>query len=179
MAIGSLKDLYLDELNDLYDAEMQIVRALPRLAEAAHHPELRAALSRQSEESRLHLERLELIFTHWGERRRPQLCAGLNGIVQEADDRVHAATTADTRDVAIIGAAQRIEHYVLAAYGSARTCARWLNRSDEARLLQETLNDESRTGDRLTAIVESSLADAEAALGEATFGDQVARLPAV
>jgi ferritin-like metal-binding protein YciE len=68
---------------------------------------------------------------------------------------------------------------VLAAYGSARTCARWLNRSDEARLLQETLNDESRTGDRLTAIVESSLADAEAALGEATFGDQVARLPAV
>src|SRR5262245_42955914 len=98
MAIGSLRDLYLDELNDLYDAEMQIVRALPQLAEAARHPELRAALSRHSEESRLHLERLELIFTHWGERWRPQSCLGLTGIVQEADDRVHAATTADTRD---------------------------------------------------------------------------------
>jgi ferritin-like metal-binding protein YciE len=87
MAIGSLKDLYLDELNDLYDAEMQI-RSQPfrRLAEAAHHPELRATLSRQSEESRLHLERLELIFTHWGEQRRQQHCAGLNGIVQEADE---------------------------------------------------------------------------------------------
>jgi ferritin-like metal-binding protein YciE len=164
MAIGSLKDLYLDELNDLYDAEMQIVRALPRLAEAAHHPELRATLSRQSEESRLHLERLELIFTHWGEQRRQQLCAGLNGIVQEADDRVHAATTADTRDAAIIGAAQRIEHYVLAAYGSARTCARWLNRSDEARLLQETLNDESRTDQRLTAIAEAAVGQEESAI---------------
>jgi len=119
-----------------------------------------------------------LIFTHWGERRRTQLCAGLNGIVQEADDRVHAATTEDTRDAAIIGAAQRIEHYVLAAYGSARTCARRLNRSDEARLLQETLNDENRTRDRLAAIVESSIADAESAL-DAAFGDQVARSPAV
>src|SRR4030095_9091868 len=153
MAIGSLKDLYLDELNDLYDAEMQIVRALPRLAEAAQHPELRATLSRQSEESRLHLERLELIFTHWGERRRQQLCAGLKGSVQEADDRLHAATTADTRDAAIIGAAQRIEHYVLAAYGSARTCARRLNRSDEARLVDGTLHGHNRAGAAVPRIV--------------------------
>ena len=176
MAIGSLKDLYLDELNDLYDAEMQIVRALPRLAEAAHHPELRATLTRQSEESRLHLERLELILTHWGERRRQQLCAGLNGIVQEADDRVHAATTADTRDAAIIGAAQRIEHYVLAAYGSARTCARWLKRSDEARLLQETLNDESRIDRRLAALAEAEIPE-ESALGDRVAGDYVAPSP--
>src|SRR5687768_4661469 len=120
MAIGSLKDLYLDELSDLYDAELQIVRTLPRLAEAAHQPELRKTLARHSEESRLHLERLDLIFTHWGVRRGSDPCTGLTGIVQEADDRVHDATTDDARDAAIIGAAQRIEHYEMAAYASAR-----------------------------------------------------------
>ena len=179
MGFETLKDLYLDELATLYDAELQVSRTLPRLSEAAHSQELRDTLAKHGRDSRFHVERIELIFTHWGERRRPQLCAGLNGIVQEADNRVHAATTEDTRDAIIIGAAQRIEHYVLAAYGSARTCARRLNRSDEARLLQETLNDESRTGERLTAIVESSIADAESALGHAAFGDQVARSPAV
>src|SRR5213083_1100179 len=115
MAIGSLKDLYIDELACLYDAETQMVRTLPRLAEAAHAPELREALNRHCEESRLHLERLELIFTHWGERRREQSCAGLAGIVQEADDRLNDAATDDVRDAAIIGAAQRIEHYEIAA----------------------------------------------------------------
>jgi ferritin-like metal-binding protein YciE len=134
-------------------------------------------LSRHSEESRLHLERLDLIFTHWGVRRRPRVCAGLTGIVQEADDRVHAALTPDTRDAAIIGAAQRIEHYVLASYGSARTCARRLNRSDEARLLQETLNDENRTGERLAAIAESTVAEAAFAVGDEAVGDQLSRSP--
>ena len=117
MAIGSLKDLYLDELSDLYDAELQIVRTLPRLAEAAHHPELRKALARHSEESRLHLERLDLIFTHWGARR--------GTIVHRSDRhcsrsrrRVHDATTNDARDATIIGAAQRIEHYEMAAYAA-------------------------------------------------------------
>src|SRR5215510_5960583 len=156
MGIGSLKDLYLDELHDLYDAETQIVRALPRLAESAHSSELRQVLSRHSEESRLHLERLDLIFTHWGEQRRSHVCAGLTGIVQEADDRVHAATTADARDATIIGAAQRMEHYVIAAYGAAARYARQLNRTDEARLLQETLNAECRADQRLTAIAEAS-----------------------
>ena len=155
MAIGSLKDLYLDELSDLYDAELQIVRTLPRLAEAAHDPELRQALARHSEESRLHLERLDLIFTHWGARRGSHPCTGLTGIVQEADDRVHDATTDDARDATIIGAVQRIEHYEMAAYASARTYARRLNRTDEARLLQETLNDESRTDRRLAALAEA------------------------
>jgi len=167
MAIGSLKDLYLDELHDLFDAETQIVRALQRLAESAHLPELRDVLSRHSEQSRLHLERLELIFTHWGEQRRSHLCVGLSGIVQEADDRVHAATTPDARDATIIGAVQRMEHYVIAAYGSAARYARQLNRTDEARLLQETLNAESRTDQRLTAIAEASAtptASAESAI---------------
>lgn len=159
MAIVSLKDLYFDELGDLYDAETQMIRALPRLAEGARAPELRQVLTRHSEESRLHLERLELIFTHWGERRRPKRCAGLAGIVQEADDRLNDATTDDVRDAAIIGVAQRIEHYEIAAYGCARTYARRLNRLDEARLLQETLDDEGRTDRRLTELAEARIND--------------------
>jgi ferritin-like metal-binding protein YciE len=159
MAIGSLKDLYLDELADLYDAETQMIRTLFRLAEMARAPELRDALTKHHEESRLHLERLELMFTHWGERRRMRPCAGLAGIVQEADERLDEVSTDDARDAAIIGVAQRIEHYEIAAYGCARTYARRLNRSDEARLLQETLDEEGRADRRLTEIAEAHIND--------------------
>src|SRR5712692_1747548 len=159
MIIASLKDLYFDELGDLYDAETQMIRTLPRLVEAARAPELREALKKHCDESRLHLERLELIFTHWGERRRVKACAGLAGIVQEADERLNQAATDDARDAAIIGVAQRIEHYEIAAYGCARTYARRLNRPDEARLLQETLDEEGRADHRLTEIAEAHVND--------------------
>lgn len=159
MPLASLKDLYFDELGDLYDAETQMIRTLPRLVEAARAPELRDVLKKHCGESRLHLERLELIFTHWGERRRSKPCAGLAGIVQEADERLNDATTDDVRDAAIIGVAQRIEHYEMAAYGCARTYARRLNRLDEARLLQETLDEEGRTDRRLSEIAESHIND--------------------
>src|SRR6059058_5002910 len=159
MALASLRDLYFDELGGLYDAETQMIRTLPRLVEAARAPELREALRKHCDESRLHLERLELIFTHWGERRRSKACAGLAGIVQEADERLNQAETDDARDAAIIGVAQRIEHYEIAAYGCARTYARRLNRLDEARLLQETLEEEGRTDRRLTEIAESHIND--------------------
>ena len=152
MAIASLKDLYLDELGDLYDAETQIIRHLARLAEQTHAPELREALIKHCQESRLHLERLELIFTHWSERRRSRPCAALTGIVQESDDRLNQVTTDDARNAAIVGVAHRIEHYEMAAYGCARAYARRLNRADEARLLQETLDDEMRADRRLTEI---------------------------
>src|SRR5262245_24536212 len=159
MSIGSLKDLYFDELGDLYDAETQMIRTLPRLVEAARAPELKEALTKHCEESRLHLERIELIFTHWGERRRSKPCAGLAGIVQEADERLNQEATDDARDAAIIGVAQRIEHYEIAAYGCARTYARRLNRPDEARLLQETLDEEGRVDRRLTEIAEAHIND--------------------
>src|SRR5438067_6523860 len=159
MAIGSLRDLYIDELGDLYDAETQMLRTLPQLVEQTRAPELRDALTNHCDESRLHLERLDLIFTHWGERRKARPCAGLAGIVQEADDRLNEVTTDDARDAAIIGVAQRIEHYEIAAYGCARTYARRLNRTDEARLLQETLDEEGRTDHRLTEIAEAHVND--------------------
>src|SRR5258705_13318731 len=120
MALASLKDLYFDELGDLYDAETQMIRTLPRLFEAARAPELREALRHHCDESRLHLERLELIFTHWGERRRAKPCAGLAGIVQEADDRLNQEATDDARDAGIIGVAQRLRHYENPADGRRR-----------------------------------------------------------
>jgi ferritin-like metal-binding protein YciE len=159
MAIASLKELYFDELGDLYDAETQMIRALTRLAEAARAPELRETLNRHCDESRLHLERLELIFTHWGLRRRTKPCQGVAGIVQEADERLNEAATDDVRDAAIIGVAQRIEHYEIAGYGCARTYARRLNRLDEARLLQETLDEEGRVDRRLTDLAEARIND--------------------
>jgi ferritin-like metal-binding protein YciE len=157
MCLGSLKDLYFDELGTLYDAEIQKIRTLPRLSEAAQSPELRDTLTEHCRESRLHLERIDLIFTHWGERRPLRASAGLAGIVQEADERLNQETTPETRDVAIIGVAQRIEHYEIAAYGSARSCALMLNRWDEARLLQETLDEEGRADERLATIARSQL----------------------
>src|SRR5438034_2403596 len=159
MGIGSLKDLYLDELADLYDAENQMILALPGLADSARAPELKEALQRHGEQSRLHLERLQLIFTHWGEKVASHRCAGIAGIVQEADDRLTEDATDDARDAAIIGVAQRIEHYEIAAYGCARTYARRLNRPDEARLLQETLDEEGRADRHLTELAEAHIND--------------------
>jgi ferritin-like metal-binding protein YciE len=157
MPNGSLKDLYLDDLGELWDTENQKILTLPRLAEAARIPELRAVLDRLCLEARLHLERVDLIFTHWGELRRRRRCAGLAGIVQEADDRVNAPATQSARDAAIVGAARRIAHYEMAAYGSARLYASWLNRLDDARLLEESLEDETRADRRLAEIAESHI----------------------
>lgn len=159
MGLGSLKELYFDELSGLYDAEAQMIRALPRFMELARAPDLRELLQKHVLESRLHLERLQLIFTHWGERASARACAGITGIVQDADDRLNQPTTPDARDAAIIGAAQRMEHYEIASYGCARTYARRLNRADEARLLQETLDDEGRADRRLTEIAEAHIND--------------------
>ena len=157
MGPGSLKDLYLDELSTLYDAETQTIRALPRLAEAAHSPELRDVLTRHSRESRLHLERIELIFTHWGERRPLRSSAGLTGIVQEADERLNQEATPDARDAAIVAVTQRIEHYEIAGYGCARTYAELLGDSEGAKTLQMTLDEEAATDQKLTKLAKSTI----------------------
>jgi ferritin-like metal-binding protein YciE len=163
MAGGSLKELYLDELGGLYDTETQKILTLQWLAETAQTPELRAALEKQTTEARLHLERLQLMFTHWGELRRARRCAGLAGIVQEADERLHDLRTLATRDAAILGVAHRITHYEMAAYGTARLYARWLNRLDDVRLIDEILDEEGRADRRLTDVAEAHLGAAVSA----------------
>jgi len=159
MAIQSLKDLYFDELGDLCDAEEQVERALARMAETARTPELRAALMRLVRESRFHLQRLELIFTHWGEARRPHQCEGMAAIVHENDHRLDELMADAARDAAIVGAAHRIAHYEIAAYAAARMYALRLNREDEARLLQETLDEEGRGDRAITAIAEAHVTE--------------------
>ena len=165
MALETIKELYLDELGDLYDAEAQAICTLRQLIERAKAPELRAALAMHCQESRLHMERLQLIFTHWGRSISPHSCTGVAGIVQEADERLNQLATAEVRDAAIIGVACRLEHYEIAAYECARAYARRLNRPDEARLLQETLDEETRADCRLTEIVHAHAGD-DAQAGE-------------
>lgn len=176
MGSGSLTDLYLDELADLYDAEMQGLRLLPRLRDLARTQKLREALMRHCDETRLHLERLQLIFTHWGGRITVRHCAGVAGIVQEADERLHEPATEDARDALVIGIAHRMEHYEIAGYTCARSYARRLSRPDEARLLQETLEEEGRADRRLIEITETQ-ADEPAAPAFAQFGAFVATPP--
>jgi ferritin-like metal-binding protein YciE len=159
MSLVSLKDLYVAELADLHDAETQSLTLLARLSDLARAPELRQALSRHAEESRLHLERLQLIFTRLSEGPAGQRCSGIAGIVQESDERLNQPATDDVRDAGIIGIVQRIEHYEIAAYGCARTYARRLSRGDEARLLQETLDEERRADRRLTEMAEAHIND--------------------
>jgi ferritin-like metal-binding protein YciE len=126
---------------------------------------------RHYDESRLHLERLELIFTHWGGRVAPRQAAGLAGIVQEADEQLHEPATDDARDAMVIGVAKRMEHYEIAGYGSTRWYARRLNRPDEARLLLETLEEEGRADRRLTELAENQTElDLTAALVESQDG---------
>jgi ferritin-like metal-binding protein YciE len=157
MSLRSLKDLYLDELGVLYDAEGQMLRAIPRFIERVRAPALRHALDAHRLESRLHLDRLELIFTHWGERLAPRVCKGVMAIVQETDDRLDEPATHDARDAMIAGAVQRLEHYEIAAYGAARGYAMRLNRADEARLLQETLDEESRADRLLVDVLDAQI----------------------
>ena len=157
MSVGSLKELYFDELGELYDGEEQKTVTLPRLAEAAHAPELREALVKQCRDAWLHLERLQLIFTHWGMARRSRRCSGLARIVQESDERLNEPATHLAPDAAVFGAAHRIARYEIAAYESARLYARWLNRLDDARLLEETLEEEARADRRLTDIADSRI----------------------
>jgi ferritin-like metal-binding protein YciE len=156
MSSASLTDVYLAELATLYDAEMQALRVLPRLRDAARGLKLRETLTRHCDETRLHVERLQLIFTHWGGHVAPEHSAGLAGIVQEADERLNDGATDEARDAVVVSLAQRLEHYEIAGYSCARTLARRLNRPDEARLLLETLEEEGRAGRRLTEIAEAS-----------------------
>ena len=179
MASGALTGVYLDELATLYDAEMQALRVLPLLRDAARSMRLRDALTRHSDETRLHVERLQLIFTHWGgQAATTGRSAGVAGIVQEADERLNDGATDDARDVIVIGLAQRLEHYEIAAYGCARTLARRLSRPDEARLLLETLEEEGRAARRLTEIAESQAeVELTGALVEARPGFHAATPP--
>jgi len=155
MELNSLRDLYIAELRDLYDAENRIIKALPKMAEAANSPDLRNAFEEHLEQTRGHVNRLEQVFEKLDETAKGQKCKGIIGIIDEAEDLMDEDASPAVCDAALIASAQRVEHYEIAAYGTVRTFARRLGYEDQARLLAQTLQEEGATDKKLTSLAES------------------------
>ncbi len=149
---NSLRDLLLDQLNDLYDAEQRLTEALPKLAHAAQSPELKRVLHEHVDQTRQHVTRLEDVFHMLGVPPERTTCAAMKGLIQEGEHMVQAKGLPAVRDAGIIAAAQRVEHYEMAGYGTARTFAQQLGHADAANLLQTTLDEEGAANGRLNAI---------------------------
>jgi ferritin-like metal-binding protein YciE len=152
LQLGSLRDVLQEELADLYDAEKQLVNALPKVASAAAKPELREAIQNHLGETRGHVQRLEQIFDQLGMGRPSEHCDGMEGLIEEGEEIISARGDASAKDAALIGAAQRVEHYEIAAYGTARTLADELGFDDARDLLNQTLDEESNADSLLTRI---------------------------
>lgn len=157
MTIDNLEQLLEEELKDIYDAEKQLVKALPKMAKAASSPELKAALTEHLEVTTNQVSRLEQVFESLGMKAKGKTCNGMKGLVEEGQETIDQDASDVLRDVALIGAAQRVEHYEMAAYGTARTFAEQLGKDDAAELLQETLDEEKEADEKLTEISESLL----------------------
>ncbi len=164
MEINSLRELYIDQLRDLYDAENQLIKALPRMAKEASSDELRQAIEEHLEQTRGQAERLEQIFEQLGEKPKAKKCKGMQGVIEEGKETLEEDMEEDTKDAAIIAAAQRVEHYEISGYGTARTYANLLGENEAAELLEETLNEEKETDQKLTQLAEEI--NVEAAQGE-------------
>lgn len=150
MKLNSLRELYMEQLKDLYDAEHQIIKALPKMIEAAQAEELRDALNEHLEITKEQASRIEQIFKNLGEKPKGEKCKGMQGVIQEGNDLVSKIENEDLRDAAIIASAQRVEHYEIAGYGTARTYAELLGEQDARELLQQTLNEEEEADQVLT-----------------------------
>lgn len=166
----TVEELLVEELRDLYDAEKQLVRALPRMAKASSSPELQDAFRTHTEETKGQVERLEQIFGMLGQKPRSKPCKGMKGLVEEGQEHMEEDLEEHLLDAAIIGSAQKVEHYEIAGYGTARTLANMLGRKDAAQLLQETLDEEGAADKKLTEISKNLLKEAvrsESSRGEA------------
>ena len=154
MPIVTLRDLYVAELQDLYDAEQQVLQELPGMAARATSGELRSVFETHYEQTQVHIERLDLLFRQLNERMYAAPCEAIRGLIREAHRRAAEAERGEVLDAALIAAAQRIEHYEIAAYGCARTYAQVLGDTEARRLLQQTLDEEGQTDKKLTALAE-------------------------
>ncbi|MEO7723684.1 MAG: ferritin-like domain-containing protein [Chthoniobacterales bacterium] len=155
MELETLKDLYIHELKDLYSAENQIIKALPKMAKAASSSKLTAGFQKHLEETKEHAARLEKILKSHDETTRGPKCKGMEGLIKEGSEMIKEDADEDVRDAGLIAAAQRVEHYEMAGYGCARTYANLLGDKDGARLLQKTLDEEGATDKKLTKLAES------------------------
>ncbi len=163
MKLENLQQLYLKELRDLYDAENQITEALPKLIDAAHNSELKNALREHLQVTKQQISRLEQIFQKLNQKPTGETCKGMKGVIKEGDEFVSAGGDPSTVDAGIISAAQRVEHYEMAGYGTVRTYAQLLGQDEMARLLQQTLNEEEEADQKLSQIASSVNVEAKAA----------------
>jgi ferritin-like metal-binding protein YciE len=153
----TLHDLYLNELRDLYSAEMQLLEALPKMAEAASSSELKEAFTAHFEQTEGHVTRLEEIFEALGDEPSGETCKAMQCLIAEGEEYVKAGGDRDVRDAGLIGAAQRVEHYEMAGYGTARSLATRLGETEAADKLQATLEEEGEADRKLTEIAESEV----------------------
>jgi len=165
MSLDSLDKLFLEELKDVYNAEKQIVAALPRMAKAAETPELKKAFTNHLRETEGHVNRLEQIFKELGQTVRGKKCKGMEGLLEEGKEILEEEGQPAVIDAALISAAQRVEHYEIAAYGCLRTYAQLLGYSQAEKLLQQTLEEEEAADKKLTQIGESGVNKAAVAVG--------------
>ena len=153
--MATLEDLYTDMLKDLYSAEKQLVKALPKMAKNAESTDLQKAFQEHLKQTEGHVERIERIFTELGGSPRGKKCVGMEGLIEEGNELLQEDTEPDVLDAGMIAAAQKVEHYEIASYGTARAWAQRLGYDNAARLLQETLEEESMANEKLTRIAES------------------------
>jgi ferritin-like metal-binding protein YciE len=147
-----LKELYIDELKDLYSAESQLVKALPKIAKAASSDELRQGFEEHLEQTKGHVQRLEKIFQALGESPKGKKCKGMEGLIEEGSEVMEEDYEGSVLDAALIGAAQRVEHYEIAGYGTVRSMAETLGESNHVSLLEETLEEEKETDEKLSEL---------------------------
>lgn len=152
MQDSALKERYIDELKDIYSAENQLIKALPKMAKAATSEELRTGFEEHLEQTRGHAQRLEQIFEALGEKPTGKKCQGMEGLITEGSAVLEEDLEDEVRDAALISAAQRVEHYEIAAYGTVRTYAELLGEEEAMGLLQETLEEEKETDQKLTTL---------------------------
>lgn len=157
MPTKTLDDLFLDTLKDIYYAERKIVRALPKMARAAQSPELRAAFEKHEEETQTHVERLQQVFEILGKAARGKTCPAIDGIIEEGEETMQALADSPALDAGLISAAQAVEHYEMARYGTLHRWAQVMGRADVAKLLDQTLQEEGATDQTLTGIADGSV----------------------
>jgi ferritin-like metal-binding protein YciE len=163
MKLENLQQLFVKELRDLYDAEKQITDALPKLIDAAHNSELKNALQEHLHVTKRQISRLDQVFVLLNEKPTGETCKGMKGLLKEGDDIVSAGGDPSTVDAGIISAAQRVEHYEMAGYGTVRTYAELLGQQEMARLLQQTLDEEKEADQTLTQIASGVNVESKAA----------------
>ena len=157
MQLNTLKDLYIEQLRDLYSAETQLVDALPKMAQAASSADLKKAFQSHLDETKSQKQRLERIFSELGTTPGGETCKAMEGLIKEGEDIIHTSAQASVKDAALIAAAQRVEHYEMAGYGTVRTFANELGYDDAKSLLQMTLDEEGNANKKLNSIAEGGL----------------------